>query len=87
MDTLLKKFPGDAGNEIVYDNIQNYAFWNTLNRINDPEVRAAYYYDRMWEIDDPFWQKQFGKMGAVRGLFQDRFFAAEYRKLERKGKQ
>ena len=87
LDALLKKFPGDAGNEIVYDNIQNYAFWTELNKINDPEVRAEYYYDRMWEIDDPFWQKQFGKMAAVRGLFQDRFFAAAYRKLKRKGEQ
>ena len=37
----------------------------------------------MDEIDDSFWLKQFKRMAAYRGLFRDRFFAAEFRKLQR----
>ena len=82
MDSLLKKYPAD----LVYDYLQPYAFWLTLARVNAPEYRAKMYYDRMSEIDDPFWTRQFKKMAATRGLFNDRFFAAEYRKLQRGGK-
>ena len=82
MDTLLKKH--DA--EEVYGNMQTYAFWTILNQINDPLYRARRYHDRLWEIDSRYWTEQFKKMAATRGLFQDRFFAAEYRKLERGGK-
>jgi len=81
IDSLLKKYPA----ELVYDYMQPYAFWLILARVNAPEYRAKMYYDRMSEIDDPYWAKQFKRMAATRGLFQDRFFAAEYRKLEQRG--
>ena len=82
MDKLLKQFPAD----LVYDNMQNFAFWAILRLIDEPVERADRYYDRLYEIDDPYWSRQFKKMAATRGLFSDRFFAAEVRKLEKKGK-
>lgn len=79
MDQLLKKHPHDE----VYDYMQPYAFWLNLQRVNAPEYRAKMFKDRMDEIDDSFWLKQFKRMAAYRGLFRDRFFAAEFRKLQR----
>jgi len=81
MDKLLKKYPAD----IVYDYMQPYAFWLNLSRVNSPEYKAQMLYDRWSEIDDTFWAKEFKKMAAYRGLFNDRFFAAEYRKLQQRG--
>ena len=83
MDQLLKKYPHD----VVYDYMQPYAFWLNLQRVNAPEYRARMLKDRMDEIDDTFWLKQFKRMAAYRGLFQNRFFAAEFRKLQRQDKQ
>ena len=79
MDKLLAKSPADE----VYDYMQTYAFWHQLTLIQDPAVRAERYFDRWYDIDDPYWSKQFKKMAATRGLFQDRFFSAELRKLEK----
>ena len=81
MDKLLVKH---SANE-VYDHMQTYAFWNILRIIQDPDVRAERYFDRWSEIEDPYWSKQFKKMAAVRGLYQDRFFAAKVKQLQKRG--
>ena len=70
----------------VYDYMQPYSFWHNTMKINDPSYRANHVYERYSDIDDPFWQKQFLRMVGFRGLFQDRFFAAEFRKLQRHGR-
>ncbi len=79
MDNLLKKYDADE----VYDYMQPYSFWHNTMKINDPSYRANHVYERYSDIDDPYWQKQFLRMVGFRGLFQDRFFAAEFRNLQR----
>jgi hypothetical protein len=81
MDTLLRKHDADE----VYGHMQNFAFWAQLRLLQDPVYRARRYYDRLWEIESRYWTDNFKKMGATRGLFQDKWFAAEYTKLQQRG--
>ena len=81
IDKLLKQHPA----EDVYDYMQPYSFWHNALRINDPSYRAGYIFDRYQEIDDPTWRKNFIRMVAYRGFFQDKFFAAEFREFQKEG--
>ena len=78
MDRLLKRFPLGE----VYENMQIPAFWYILSSTQDPEYRAQYFFDRLVDLDSKDWQERLVSMAKVKGLFEDRFFAKEYRKLK-----